>query len=624
MKFSSFIYCQLILISVLLVTTCGEKSKNSIDYHNRGKSTPQRKKAESLSIAKPKSSRRKEETDGSSSASKKHRKRSQSKKGAIIPVKREPLSNKAFRGFSMLTDTLKKSAETAIVTAERVNRDIKRHLSSDFETFLLKITKPDDSRIEETDIDRFIATTESFVRNMDLNSESNPYRVTLRKLWSKISERDARTALKGLYLLHTLLKFSEPEDAMIYKNLITKMSREYCEKSKSKYFDLSKARIKALVKQKRNDSNEIEGFVTRYSSYVLRRARAFTASFEEMKLIGYGMRTEDICAQLVKAYKVIDSALSCQTTAEEESSEVVVACVELIARDLRDLFNLYSQKLRWVLAEEEIGDVFAGWNAVEVHSILKHFKDFYNKKYEDVQTLLIEASEMLELYKISLPVSLEGPATFTNEDLGDDACAQPASPSPTDPTTSAQATDTTTPHTRSRRQTHPTSSTTSADTVNSAATTATTDATTATTSTATTGSESPGTVSGARSRSFKKKGASISSALPLHSAEKSDHKGGEGGMRKEGEKERKGKGRTATATVTVQPPVMFDMNQYAFASSSISSLSSSMTKREEEDEDSVSSSDEEDEDDVDVDDYNDYDNDYDEDHNEGDDDEDEF
>jgi hypothetical protein len=69
-----------------------------------------------------------------------------------------------------------------------------------------------------------------------MNSDNNPYRVTLRKIWNKISEPDVRTKLKALYVLHTILRYSDPEDAMIFKRLMDKMSKEYCRKSKNYYF----------------------------------------------------------------------------------------------------------------------------------------------------------------------------------------------------------------------------------------------------------------------------------------------------------------------------------------------------------------------------------------------------
>eukprot|EP01038_Epipyxis_sp_PR26KG_P012466 gene12466-16720_t len=292
----------------------------------------------------------------------------------IIPVKKERLSAKAFRTFTTVSESIKQTVDIAKQSTEKIKRDMKSYFSSDFEALLLRMTAPHGQMIEESDIDRFLATTESFVRNMDLVSSSNPYRVTLRKIWAKVSENEGFTVLKSLYLLHTLLKFSQPEDVLIYKNLIVKMSKEFSKKSKSRYFHLNTFNNHILS----SNTAIYHDFIKRYSTYVLSRAKAFTASFEEMKLINYGMRTEDICAQLLKACKVIDLALLCKPSTEEES-EVSVSCLELVATDLLDLFHLYSIKLKWMLNEDEVSDIFSDWKEDEVKSILKYFTDFYNE-----------------------------------------------------------------------------------------------------------------------------------------------------------------------------------------------------------------------------------------------------
>lgn len=82
---------------------------------------------------------------------------------------------------------------------------------------------------------------------------------------------------------------------------------------------------------------------------------------------------------MLKAYKVLDAALDCKARLEEDC-EIVCACVELVARDLRDLFLLYEDKLRWVVTEEEVGDLFEGWDEAEVRAVLSHFRNYYNDR----------------------------------------------------------------------------------------------------------------------------------------------------------------------------------------------------------------------------------------------------
>ena len=305
---------------------------------------------------------------------------------------RRSIVAQTIKGFDILLggilkskDVLKSSADIALKSTQNIKRGFKSYFSSDFEALILRLTNPNDSRPPNEDVERIIATVSTFVRNVDLTSESNPYRVTLRKLWTKMAEPDARTILKALLILHNLLRSSDPEDSVIFKTLMAKMSKEFCKKTDSLYFDPEKmfavfkeedihvssiqqktslgkksARLinrksstrkkdafgKRLTKKKAGeDTKNLVGLVGRYAAYVLRRARTFTSSFEEMKLIAHGMRTEDICAQMVKACKLLDTAIACKLSAVEEC-EVSTACIELVARDIRTLFLLFHEKLR--------------------------------------------------------------------------------------------------------------------------------------------------------------------------------------------------------------------------------------------------------------------------------------
>jgi hypothetical protein len=95
-------------------------------------------------------------------------------------------------------------------------------------------------------------------------------------------------------ILHSILRYTDPDDAVIFKALLLKMSKEYCKKSNSKYFDTN-AIMEVYPNQ---ESQQYKDFLKAYSTYVLKRSRAFTSQFEEMDLITKGMRTEDVCAQV--------------------------------------------------------------------------------------------------------------------------------------------------------------------------------------------------------------------------------------------------------------------------------------------------------------------------------------
>jgi len=63
-------------------------------------------------------------------------------------------------------------------------------------------------------VSHLLESVGTFARNFEATDPTNPYRVTLRKLWAKLAEKNWRTTLKALYLLHSLASKVEPEDAV--------------------------------------------------------------------------------------------------------------------------------------------------------------------------------------------------------------------------------------------------------------------------------------------------------------------------------------------------------------------------------------------------------------------------
>ena len=323
----------------------------------------------------------------------------------IIPVVKESLAKKAAHTMDLLKKSVMQTKNSAISSTNRLRRELKGYFSSDFEVLLLKLTRPADTRPAEADLDRFLNTVEDFARDLDTTNPTNPYRVTLHKLWNKAAESNGYTVLKTLYLLHMLLRYTQPEDGMIFKKILFKMMRETCTRSGSKYWDSN------TIRHVGAETRHLGDFIARYTNYLLKRGRTFTASFEEMKLIAVGMRPEDITAQLLKAIKILDAALLCRTSADEEC-EVTVCCLELLARDIRELFLLFHTKLRFVVKEDATGDLFQDWNESEVRAILQHFKAFYNDRFDDIQAFLVDVAEVLGMYKITIPTVLNTPVIF--------------------------------------------------------------------------------------------------------------------------------------------------------------------------------------------------------------------
>ena len=121
----------------------------------------------------------------------------------------------------------------------------------------------------------------------------------------------------------------------------------------------------------------------------------------------------------MKALKVLDSALACRAhvaaSGPWDGPDALLACLELVALDLRDLFRLFHAKLLWVLREEQRGDLFAGWESAEVKAVLAHFQAFYNDRYEDAEAFLdAVAARVRRRFRTELNVALDPPAVFSD------------------------------------------------------------------------------------------------------------------------------------------------------------------------------------------------------------------
>ncbi len=75
----------------------------------------------------------------------------------------------------------------------------------------------------------------------------------------------------------------------------------------------------------------------------------------------------------------MDQALRCFVSTDQES-EVVAHCLELVAADLHALFSLYAKKVRFLLQENEVGDMFESMNALLVETELQQLRHFYRTR----------------------------------------------------------------------------------------------------------------------------------------------------------------------------------------------------------------------------------------------------
>ncbi len=386
---------RLVLILLLLCAYVASKSS-----YSRSKSKS--KASSSLVVQKPLKAKLATRTSSEG------RKKKKKKKVPILPTgKKSKKGGKLGKGlvkqYKVAQNLFERSADLTKGATNSVNRLIKSWLSSDFEKLLLALTSPDDLRPSSRDTAEFMATVKSFVLDEDTSplNEDNPYRVCLRKLNSKVSEPDGRTTLKALYLLHLVFKNSDGKDATLFKALFKKMRKErVVSKKKAAHFSME------LLSDCTLETQYLSDFIERYAEYVFKRGLLFTGSFQELRRVSdYSMRSKDICQVLVDAVKVLESALACglEENADEDCELVYVTALSLVAEDAKVLFEMYYDRLRWVLREEEIGELFdrAEWREGDLTALLAMLKRFYTDTFPKLKAFLTDVEEVLSLYRPS-------------------------------------------------------------------------------------------------------------------------------------------------------------------------------------------------------------------------------
>lgn len=149
------------------------------------------------------------------------------------------------RGLSALRDsmpdagTIKNSAFSSIAAAKEATskvssnlyREIKGLTSSELEQVMLKATQPNDTPVKGKHVERLVGVTYQISGRYDI------YDAVLRKVWSKMVEKDWRTNIKALYILHRFSADGAPDHQAALKARLRELRRTVDPKRKVKYFN---------------------------------------------------------------------------------------------------------------------------------------------------------------------------------------------------------------------------------------------------------------------------------------------------------------------------------------------------------------------------------------------------
>ena len=157
-----------------------------------------------------------------------------------------PVPSAFTRGLSALRDkipdpTIVKDTmvSAAAATKEKTSqlssnlyREVKGLTSSELEQVMLKATRPDETPVKTKHVERLVGVTYQISGKYDI------YDAVLRKLWNKMAEKDMRTKMKSVYVLHRFAVDGGPDHQEALKQRLRALRKTKDPKRKgSRYFD---------------------------------------------------------------------------------------------------------------------------------------------------------------------------------------------------------------------------------------------------------------------------------------------------------------------------------------------------------------------------------------------------
>lgn len=216
----------------------------------------------------------------------------------------------------------------------------------------------------------------------------------------KMIEKDWRTTMKSLYILHRFSADGAPEHAAALKARLRELRRTKDPKRKDKFFN-SKQLLAGDVKP---DNIKFRAFMARYAHYVLLRAQCFGGMFDEIAvapkldkkkppkpITATCLRVEhlDAAALLLKA------GLACMLKEGEECENTAIPA-ERVAADLIGLTTAVASALNRVLKEDDLKGADP--------ALLKRWCAFYSDELlPQTKTLVKKITPKLDAYGLFLP-----------------------------------------------------------------------------------------------------------------------------------------------------------------------------------------------------------------------------
>jgi hypothetical protein len=132
---------------------------------------------------------------------------------------------------TVLTATKTAQEKTSSISSN-IYREVKGLTSSELEQVMLKATRPDDTPVKSKHVERLVGVTYQISGKYDI------YDAVLRKLWNKMAEKDLRTKMKSVYVLHRFSVDGGPDHQEALKQRLRALRKTKDPKrAGSRYFD---------------------------------------------------------------------------------------------------------------------------------------------------------------------------------------------------------------------------------------------------------------------------------------------------------------------------------------------------------------------------------------------------
>jgi len=279
---------------------------------------------------------------------------------------------------------------------------------------MLKATQPNDVAVKGSHVERLVGVTYQISGRYDI------YDAVLRKLWSKMVEKDWRTNIKALYILHRFSADGAPDHQAALKARLRELRRTRDPKRKEKFFN-----SKQLLAGDATPANAaFRAFLARYAHYVLLRAQCFGGVFAEIandpndrknKSKKTSSRPQQKCItatclkneHLEAAQMLLKAGLACALKEEEECENTAIA-VERVVSDLIGLTTATATALNNALTTYDRDSDLD-------RELVKKWCEFYSDDlFPQTKAMMKSTSPTLDAYGLFLPSRM---GTTVSQDL---------------------------------------------------------------------------------------------------------------------------------------------------------------------------------------------------------------